>query len=260
MTIHSYSDAADYLGKKANRPLPGRATRLIRNSDTDIAVHYQNTDVVTYHANGIITLNSDGWQTMTTKARFSEYSRARVFADKSIWYIGGDWSTPKEKRMLYYDGIVINLDGLPLEPKYPTLSDMQVKHSLDKAISAYIKGYTAYVDAGELTPPGNGDCFGCLFQVKDAPTVTQGEFRLNRPTPHGRVEPLGVDHYIQHFEEKYFVPSLLWNAITAKGYRDAGLIWHMIAERKDGKWAGVILRGYFKNLKPALLAVTHASM
>lgn len=259
MTIHSYSDAADYLGKKQNRPLPGRATRLVRNSDTEIAVHYQKTDVVTYYANGTLSLNSDGWQTVTTKARFSEYSRARVFSDKGVWYFApADWSTPREKRMLYYDGVVLDLDGRPLEPKYPTLTDMQAKRSLDKAVSAYIKGFAEHITTNGLANPGNGDCFGCLFQVKDAPPVTQGEFRRSRPTPHGRVEPMGIDHYLNHFEEKYYVPSLLWNAINARGYRDAGFIWQMIAGRKDGKMAGDILRGYFKNLKPQLLAVSRA--
>lgn len=254
MIIQSYFQAAEYLGKKTDRPLTGRATRIIRRDADTIAIRYQATDVVTYQGErGTIVLNSGGWRTVTTKARMTEYTRVRLFADKGVWYVQPElgWEA---KRSLFYDGMPITADGLPTAPQFPTPMDMERKRKLDKAVSAYVKGFAAHIVANGLDNPGNGDCFGCLFQVKDAPTVTQGAMRLeNRPTPHGRIEPMGNDHYISHFEEKYYVPSLLANAIKAAGYRDPGFIWAMIRDRKDGDMAARILRGYFKNLKPALL-------
>lgn len=250
--INSYPEAADYLGKKSNRPLTGRATRLIRRDDNTIVVHYQATDVVTYHADGFITLDSGGWQTVTTKARMTEYTRIRLFQSKSIWYVQSTegWEGP---RSLYYDGMRITLDGLPVTPKLPTATETEAKRALDKRVSAYIKGYAAHIVANGLTNPSNGDCFGCLFQA-NAPTVEQGARCLqNKPTAHGRIEPMGLDHYISHFDENYFVPSLLANAIRAAGYRDPGFIWQLIQARKDGDMASRILRGYFRNMKPALL-------
>lgn len=78
--------------------------------------------------------------------------------------------------------------------------------------------------------------------------------RRNRATPHGRTEPLGIDHYLTHFADAYYVPSLLLNAIKARGYRDPAIIWHMIKAQRDGEHAARILRAFFKDLKPALLA------
>lgn len=251
MTINSYHSAAEYLGCKTDRPLDGRSSRLIRRDDSTIAVRYHNTDVVIYHADETITLNTGGWYSVTTKARMCEYTRIRLYSIKGVWYVGGDW---KDQSPIFVDGMTINLDGQPLHPQFPSLGDTERKRKLDKLVSAYIKGFAHSINTNGLSDPSNGDCFGCLFQVVGAPEVTQGAMRRERPTPHGRVEPMGVDHYLSHFEESYYVPSLLWNAIKARGYTNPPLIWRLIRDRKDVDMAARILRGYFKDLKPALLA------
>ena len=94
------------------------------------------------------------------------------------------------------------------------------------------------------------------MQVVGDPGVTQGPMGRTRSTPHGRIEPMGVDHYLSHMsvEERYYVPSLLFNAIKARGYADPGLIWYMTVTRKDGRMAADILRAYFRNLKVSLYA------
>jgi hypothetical protein len=241
MHIIDYRTAAEYLGRKTDRPLPGRASRIIRRTDSSIAIRYQQTDVVTYHADGPIVLQSGGWQSVMTKARFSEYTRAIVFSQKGTWFVRmGSWEVPPA---LYVDGMAIDADGLPVDPQYPAASDVQRKRLLDKQVTAYIAGYAKHIEEHGLDDPGNGDCFGCLMQAKDEPTTT----------PHGRVEPFGLDHYLSHFEEQYYVPSLLANAILARGYGNPGVIWHMIKTRKDGKYAADILRSYFRKLKPELL-------
>ncbi len=65
---------------------------------------------------------------------------------------------------------------------------------------------------------------------------------------------MGIDHYLSHFAEGYYVPSLLGNAIKARGYLDPAVIWHMTVTRKDGRFAAEILRAFFRNMKPALYA------
>lgn len=257
MSISDYQTAAEYLGSKRDRPLPGRATRLQRRSDSTIAVRYQATDVVTYHADGSAVLQSDGWQTATTKARIVEYTRVRVYSDKGQWFIrmgSGGWDDPTPAS-LYYDGMRIGADGLPVAPRYPEASDRQRKRDLDRKISEYIKAFAASIVANGLEAPGGGDCWGCLMQVQDRSLRRIGAMRLQgKPTAHGRIEPMGLSHYLDHFSEGYFVPSLLANAIVAAGYRDPGFIWQMIASRRDGEMAARVLRGYFRNMKPALLA------
>jgi hypothetical protein len=79
-----------------------------------------------------------------------------------------------------------------------------------------------------------------------------------RPTPHGRVEPMGVGHYIDHIREAYYVPSLLWNALVAEGRPNPARVWQMIAAdaaRGSGQGVRRTLAWYFRRLKPALLAV-----
>jgi hypothetical protein len=67
---------------------------------------------------------------------------------------------------------------------------------------------------------------------------------------------MGFDHLLQHMEENYFVPSLLWKAIQAHGYTNPAFIWHHIdADVKQGRTDSLIreLRFYFTKLKPELL-------
>lgn len=263
--MRSHSEASTYLGSKTDRPLPGRATRLQRREDGSIAVRYQATDVVTYRPDGTIALDSGGWLTSTTKARINEYTRAHVYAVKGQWALSDGPSWEARQTSVYYDGMLIDENGTPFAPKFPTKTDTAIKRQLDRAVSAYIRGFAAMIEAGELEPPSSGDCWGCLMNPVDAKPVTQGPFgRANRPTPHGRVEIMGVDHYLSHMglgedaDERYYVPSLLVNAIKARAYRDPGFIWQMIASRKDGSMAAGILRAFFRNLKSALLAELQA--
>ncbi len=69
-----------------------------------------------------------------------------------------------------------------------------MKH--DKQIKKYIEGYIKALFDEKIEKPSNGDCWGCL--MKD---VTTGK------------TVMGTDHILSHFEEKYYVPSLLMNAI-----------------------------------------------
>jgi hypothetical protein len=110
-TIRTFAQADAYLGRKEDRPLPGRATRLRRTYDGSIAVHYQATDVVTYRPDGTILLCTGGWYSVTTKARMNEYSRARIYSDRGAWFLSGPtWET----RYCFDDRMEIDADGKPL--------------------------------------------------------------------------------------------------------------------------------------------------
>ena len=61
-----------------------------------------------------------------------------------------------------------------------------------------------------------------------------------------------VDHLFSHFEEKYYVPSLLVNALKERGYGDIGYIWRL-TKAGGSDWARMALRNYFKNRQEALL-------
>ena len=241
--MKDYQSAAEYLGKKTDRPLEGRATRLQRRSDSTIAIRYQSTDVITYHADGSIVLESGGWRSATTKARINEYTRARIIQTRGIWYLAapGSW----QPASLYYDGMILGRDGTPRDPK-PIAEDASDRQ-LQRTISTYIKGFAAEITAGKLADPGPGDCWGCLFTAEDA-----------KPDPAERGQITGIDHLISHLEERYYVPSLAWRALVERQYGDPGFVWQITKARKDPYHVTQALRAFFKLRRPALLQAWQA--
>lgn len=229
----------------AGRPLQNN-TRLYRRGEC-FAVQLHETDVVTVDAQNRFTLNTGGWKTVTTKDRINTYAPSRVYSGNGVWYVGASYDGP---RVPFFDGITVDVDGKPLNPR-PTDATLDTrKRQLDRKVSRYIKGFAAAVTAGEIGNPGNGDCFYCQFQPVEGSPKGQGAHRL---------EFGGMYHLESHFEEGYFVPSLLWRAIHERGYRDPALIWHMTVTNKDGSMAADNLRAYFRKRKPFLLeGATHA--
>ena len=58
-------------------------TRLFRRGPDVIALRFHETDVVTFHADGRITLASGGWRTMSTKDRMNH--TADITSDERIF-------------------------------------------------------------------------------------------------------------------------------------------------------------------------------
>lgn len=231
VTIRTWAEAHAYLGPKSDRPLTGRATRIQRRDNNEIAIHYQNTDVVTYRLNGTCVLNSDGWQTVTTKERMNTYSPATVYQTKSRWYVGRDWQG--QVKSAYYDGMVIDAYGEAVEPRE---ANEIARDRIDHQVSKYIREYIAELVAGSIDNPDNGDCWGCRFGVDD------------------NSHPMGFGHYLEHFTEPYYVPSILYRAVLAQGLGDPSYALHLVFVRHDKGYAARVLRAYFKKIKPNLYA------
>ena len=51
---------------------------------------------------------------------------------------------------------------------------------------------------GNIPKPSNGDCWGCLFHKEGKPTIAR-------------------DHILSHLDDKYYVPSMLYNMFDS-GY------------------------------------------
>lgn len=265
----SYADAESKLGKRDSKKLANNTYLhrvLFHESGREtLAVRLHNTDVVLIHKDGSYTLNSGGWRTVTTKDRINTYSPASVYQSNNIWYVGnGD---------IFTDGMKVDGDGKPLGSLFAAdAADVEKKKKrLDKLTREYIDGFAAYVrehglytgedaekekgpwDVVELAQeqnknklrPSEGDCWGCYFGLSD-------ENKDHSP----RREPMGVDHLLQHFEERYYVPSLLYKAIQDRGYASPGFIWHTIADeakRGEDRMLKDVLRAYFRKRKPVLL-------
>lgn len=219
-------------GRDKTKRKIGNNTILHKVDEGTVAVKLHDTDIIQIHKGDTYTLNSGGWQTVTTKARINEHSPARLRQHKNVWYIGN---------VEYADGIKLDKEGKVISGG--SVSSASKRKALLKAIDKYVKGFAAIVLENGLAEPSNGDCWGCLMKTSEGKTI------------------MGVDHIIEHFKEGYYVPSLLVNAILARnnGNREGlAIVWSIIkreAETGHATYLKQVLRGYFRKLMPELLKV-----
>lgn len=214
-------------------------TRLFRRGD-DFAIRLHSTDVVTIHRDGTYTLNSGGWQTVTTKARINAYSPACVGSVRGVWHLFDYSAIRGEPTALFHDGIRVDGDGRPLA-KTDAASEvayMKAAKQIDAMIAAYIRGFVAELAKGDFTAPSGGDCWGCYM-------VPQGANPGN-----AKDGAFGVSHILEHFREKYYVPSLLWRAMQRRG--NPSVVWHM-ATTCSPDIAANDLRHYLRGVRVELI-------
>lgn len=228
----NYQSAADLLTRGRNGKKKLANNTYLRPTENDaIAVQLHQTDIITILPDNVFVLNSGGWQTATTKARINELSPARLSQKNGLWFVDG---------IPFYDGMQIDSTGRPIGAVDNSAEIKKKKKDLDRKVKKYINEFSADAIKNGLNRPGAGDCFCCQFATKENP------------------HPMGLDHIFSHFEESYFVPSLLFNAIKEKGYGSPTLIYQMIEadiKRGDGRFLKRELSGYFRKLKPQLLKV-----
>jgi len=196
-----------------------------------IAIRLHQTDIVKFHPDGTITANTGGWKTHTTKDRLNEYLPVRIWQKSGRWFIGSNGGTVE-----FADGITIHPDGKITGAK--PQSDADAEKALQKRIAAYCRDLQA---ALPLKPPGNGDCWYCLMREKET------------GKPWGECTK-DTSHLESHFEEKYFVPSLVWRALESAGCnpQGGGCAWFQFAfgADKPNKWqAETIIRFVRKYLR-----------
>lgn len=215
-------------------------TRVFRRGE-DYAVRLHATDVVTFHPDGSFTLDSDGWRTVTTKARMNDYIPAgRIYTVSGVWYF---ISRREDERVVYFDGIHISEDGRVLNPERAPVDLERYGKMLTKSFHKYVNGFAKSAVDNGISTPGAGDCWGCAF--------TEGH---NGDLPGFA---MGDSHFLAHVEEGYYVPSLLWNAIKSRGYVDPAFIWQVIQgdiRRGDARFLKDVLRSYFRKVKQKMLA------
>lgn len=193
-------------------------------ADGSKVIRLHLTDIITFNLDGSVTLNSGGWQTVTTKDRMNKFAPCRVFQEKSVWYVSLDGGWDRKNRIPYKDGITIHPDGSVTGEG----EDPAKFKKLQKQIDRYVKGFMAALEARKVGVPSNGDCWGCLF--KDTKT--------------GR-EVMGSSHILDHFKEKYYVPSLLFNAIKEIPVSQVAMHWIGYATKQIDEplgWAEDIAR------------------
>lgn len=102
----------------------------------DIVYHLQDTDILTLYGDGRLTLNSDGWQTVTTKERLNRFLPAgfSVFSDGG-WHVRTPAGT-----FPYADKVTFKPDGNPTDWSAIAIAGEAVRIKADKKlIAAWLK-------------------------------------------------------------------------------------------------------------------------
>lgn len=210
---HRYAELdARLTGRCAQSRKVANNTYLQRRPNGDIAVKLHRTDVVTFHADGTATLNTDGWLTVTSKARINEWLPGGISLSsvKGRWFLTypGHWDdvtntyvASERKAVPYSDGVVLDLATLDVIEGAPQATDVAAEDAANtearKAIQKYLRTTTA-LDIVKAFTHVAGDCMLCTGAVP----------------AHD-----GGDHLRLHVEEQYVMYSLALNAVTERGFR-----------------------------------------
>ena len=73
--------------RNANRRKIGNNTYAEILHDNSVGIMLHSTYVVKIHEDNTYTLQTGGWQTVTTKDRINQYSPVRVYQRKYEWFV-----------------------------------------------------------------------------------------------------------------------------------------------------------------------------
>lgn len=217
--------------EKANELLQGRwkSSRKVDNNtylmrcpfNDDIMLKLHKTFIITFQKDGTIKYNTGGWKTRTTKDRLNKFSNLRLWQDRGVWYFKEKWND----FMYSYDDIktLVFEDGLTQNPdrtfdKSTLGKDPKATFKLRKRVAKYANDYITAFRAGKVPAPSNGDCIFC--HMVDVET--------NKPIK-------DASHIMSHISEKYYVPSLIVNAIDWRGSKANHWMLQEVWENKSDK-------------------------
>lgn len=265
-----YAEWTEFISKgrnKIDRPIANNTRAVLLEDCIGILLH--NTYVVKFFPNGDVELNTGGWYTVTTKDRINGYSPVNVYSDKGLWkcypnpqmkqsypqwpryedYEGG-YDDPKytaaceaasEKSDKYFEELkesrakltVPFFDGIRFNKKGECVNGMpadkwreyeQVVADLRKSIRLYVDRFYRTLKKDGIDVPSAGDCWECAMVTNTGETLGDAGGTHN--------------HLLYHMEENYFVPSLLVNAVKAKGYQPYGVAIHCGINQEQTKFGG----------------------
>lgn len=213
--MQSYPEAdAQLTGRCKDRRKIANNTWLERRDDETIAVRLHQTDVVTYRADGSITLDTGGWFTVTTKDRMNRFTPFGVSSRRGEWQVASrnpdyDPDTYDPDTNPYWGDTVPYRDGMTWRAGHwdgiPDAAEVEaeriVREKLKKDINAFVKSITPQMIVRAFDNPG-GDCLLCRFGEDDCLTT--------------------------HIDEHYFHATLARRAIEDRGYINPDVILSMI--------------------------------
>lgn len=120
------------LKGKDSRHLCNGNTYLVLDDDNNPAVKLWATNIITFKKDNITVLNTNGWQTVTTRNRLSRYCKYPVFSMNTARYHG--WVVYHlDKHYRFEDCMAIAPDGCSTEPLeveiFNDFTGMEVKNT-----------------------------------------------------------------------------------------------------------------------------------
>lgn len=85
----TYAEAVKMVRGKTNRSKRkiGNNTRGYIEYDGSVSIELHSTKVVVLYPNGLVKLQTGGWQTITTKDRINQYSPVKVYQRNYEWFV-----------------------------------------------------------------------------------------------------------------------------------------------------------------------------
>jgi len=174
------------------------------NSLGERIIRLHMTDILRFSPGGrMVTLDSGGWKTVTTKERINRFlpPGIHLHQSKGIWYVstyvvkGGERTDFRETQ--YWDGMTV-VDGVIDVP-----DNVVECHAEQARLTKLVDKYMVKFKAMDIIPnPSGGDCWMCMA---DTPKIREGSLLSN-------------DHIITHLEEGYIHGTLIFNSLKWCGY------------------------------------------
>lgn len=189
----NYETAMSALKNRPRKKL-AKATWLEKQDNGDIKIKHWNTDIIVFHSDNSVTLDTRGFHTVTTAKRLNDFvDGISISQRKRIWYL-----RYAGQEYIFADGMRVLSNG-EVENAGNKDTEKESKR-LVKACKEYAKGFVLALKNGEIPTPSGGDCWYCCMRSVDDNTPW-GELSGN------------TSHIYSHIEEKYYVPSLLVRVI-----------------------------------------------
>lgn len=206
-------------------------TYLLRRGDT-IVIRLYSTDIVTYTPQGLCILDSGGWNTVTTRARVSTFSPARMGTYRGTAYI-----IFEGKEYQFYDGMTLDLHtGRVTDANKPNLNEInRYNKELERRVKKYVQGYTLDVVRECLGDMG-GDCWYCAMHISSTGKPLGELFHNNT-------------HLWEHITEGYYMGSIICNAYGTRLYGS----WQFALQLHLDRWESHGKKELHSNVKKYLM-------
>jgi len=162
-----YNDALELLlsGRNGNYVIvPKLRTTLEHGPNDAVVMRLVETDIITWHSDGRIVLNSGDWKTVTTKKRYNDYLPGPwcVYSEKRIWYVRfGGWD--RGTTYTFADGMTLYPNGSVTGAQ--DAEQIKADRKLDAQIKRYARGFVDALFASEIGAPSGGDRVPARFEV-----------------------------------------------------------------------------------------------